>query len=285
MPSSNTRDQARPFQLEEMELPQSSQSKQPAQANGQEDLDKPQFHPLFSETVEEDPREVAQKEAKRITQKAEAALTEAQSQAEQIRKDAYEQGYQQGTKEGMAACQARLEAALDNLNRSLSALDRLKTGILHGMESEVLALILAVLDRIFFTPEAFPKHLIHQVVREAVNQLSEAEKLTVKLSQADITFVKEIQPELLQQTEELTHLKLVADPNLHPGDCLVESPVSKVDATLATRRKRVISLLEETFQQGGALDLAAALERERPAPSLPADNFNLDSPDLDLEDW
>jgi flagellar assembly protein FliH len=237
--------------------------------------------------VEEDPREAAQKEARQIIKKAEAALAEAKSQAEQIRKDAYEQGYQQGTQEGMTACQARLEAGMDNLNRSLAALDQLKTGIMHGMEGEVLALILAVLDRIFLTEEAFPKHLIHQVVREAINQLTDAEKLTVRLSQTDISFVKEIQPELLQQSEELKHLKLLADPNLHPGDCLVESPVSKVDATLATRRKRVLNILEETFQKGGALDLAAALERERPAPSQPEDDLSLDSPDLklDLEDW
>jgi hypothetical protein len=49
----------------------------------------------------------------------------------------------------------------------------------------------------------------------------------------------------------------------------------------------VLNILEETFQKGGALDLAAALERERPAPSQPEDDLSLDSPDLklDLEDW
>ena len=220
---------------------------------------------------QEDPRDRAQRQAKAIMEKADqdsaALVTEAQGQADGIRNQAYEEGYQQGHEEGLNAAKALVHAAADNLSRSLVKLDEARAEVLAGLEGEIIGLVQAVCDRIFATPDAVPAGVIKQVVREAVGRLLDYERVTVRLSQKDLSTIEDFRPELLKVFTELGRLNLLPDPELKPGECVVETPNAKVDATLDTRRERVFKALEETLRGNAPLDLSPVLEAQKQAPA------------------
>lgn len=220
---------------------------------------------------QEDPRDRAERQAKAIMEKAgqdsAAKVAEAQGQAEGIRNQAYEEGYQQGHEEGINAAKALVHAAADNLSRALTKLDNARAEVMSGLEGEIIGLVQAVCDRIFATPDAVPAGVIKQVVQEAVGRLLDYERVTVRLSQKDVGTIEEFRPELLKVFTELGRLNLLHDPELSPGECVVETPNAKVDATLDTRRHRVFKALEETLKGNAPLDLNQVLEAKKQAPA------------------
>ena len=237
--------------------------------------------------AEEDPRLAAQSEAEQIKEQAGQELEVARREGEQIRRQAYEEGYQQGQSEGAAASRAKVEAVCDNLNHALTELGQAQAKVLAVMERELVALVLAVVDRILLGAEALTPQVVGKVVREAINRLGDTEKITVRLSSADLAEMEKIRPSL---TKEGASLHLVGDPELQPGDVVVQSPVVQVDATVATRRQRVFDLLEDSFRRGQPLDMqqimASPWPQEEPEPEPePAAASPSDPPQGDEESW
>lgn len=260
------------FQMEELEQAAAPPPQEPLE-------EKDGFRLLVVGGRQEDPRERAEREAAQILQEAQARLEEAQAQVEEIRNQAYQEGYQKGQEEGREAVRARMEAAAQDLARTLESLDQARARILAGMEGEIVALVQTVCERCFLTPRAVSPESIRQVVSQAVTRLGEAERVEVRLSAGDLEVVKEFKPQLEEMIEGLKRLRIVADPELSPGDCLVSSATAMVDATMQTRRQRVLEALEEMFQQSPPLDLSPALEE--PAPE---ENSAPDTPE-EMEDW
>jgi flagellar assembly protein FliH len=253
------------FHLEEM-----SPGQRPVQKREEEE--EGGFRLLVYGGRKEDPRDRAQRQAKAIMEKADqdsaALVEEAKGQADGIRNQAYEEGYKQGHEEGLNAAKALVHAAADNLGRALSKLDSARAEVMSGLEGEIIGLVQAVCDRIFATPDAVPAGVIKQVVRDAVGRLLEFERVTVRLSQKDLSIIEEFRPELLKTFTELGRLNLLPDPALKPGECVVETPNARVDATLNTRRRRVFKALVETLKGNAPLDLNPVLEEEK-KPSQP----------------
>jgi flagellar assembly protein FliH len=268
----NPRLEPKDFKLEEMEP---GQPRQEAPAEEEEGG----FRLLVYGGRQEDPRDRAERQAAEIMEKAEqdstALVEEATGQAEGIRNQAYEEGYQQGHEEGLNAAKALVQAAADNLSRALAKLDQARAEVMNGLEGEIIGLVQAVCDQIFATPDAVPDGVIKQVVREAVGRLLEYERVTVRLSQKDMSTIEEFRPELLKTFTELGRLNLLPDPDLSPGECLVETPNARVDATLDTRRQRVFKALVETLKGNEPLDLNPVLEAKEQAPpqESPADEI------------
>ncbi|MFH1034940.1 MAG: FliH/SctL family protein, partial [Pseudomonadota bacterium] len=238
-------DRVRDFDLPELAgRPAGGKKDRPVEADG--------FIPIYLQEKPENPLEVAQRQADEM-------LASAQGQAADIRQKSQEEGYQagyaSGLEEGLVASKARIEAACDNLGRATAALERARAGVLLVMEQEIIALVQAVSDRILLAPGAVDPDLIRRVVREAIGRVSQAERLAVRLNPDDLERVREFRPRLLEGMGRLKYLDLLADPELRPGDCLVDGPQAQVDATLATRRGRIFQLLEETFHQSPRLVL------------------------------
>jgi flagellar assembly protein FliH len=263
----NPRLEPQEFQLEEMEPGQPSQQAPAEEEEGG-------FRLLVYGGRKEDPRDRAQRQANAIMEKADedsaALVAEAQGQAEGIRNQAYEEGYQQGHEEGLNAAKALVQAAADNLSRALVKLDQARAEVMNGLEGEIIGLVQAVCEQVFVTPDAVPAGVIKQVVREAVGRLLDYERVTVRLSQKDMSTVEEFRPELLKTFTELGRLNLMPDPALGPGECVVETPNARVDATLDTRRERVFKALVETLKGNEPLDLSPVLEAKNQATSQEA---------------
>ena len=125
-------------------------------------------------------------------------LAAAQGQASFIRQTAqeegYQAGYQTGLEEGTVASKARIEAACDNLSRALITMERARHGVLLVMEEEIVALVQATIDRILLAPGAVDPDLVRRVVRQAIERVSQAERLSVRLNADNLERVREFAP-------------------------------------------------------------------------------------------
>jgi flagellar assembly protein FliH len=235
---------------------------------------------------QEDPRDRARREAQALMEKAQSessGLVEgAQGEAESIRREAYQKGYDEGHQEGMAAARAMMTAAADNLGRAAEALESARAGVLAGLEAELVGLVQAACDRVLGLPEAAPQRLVKEVVVQAIARLLDLEKVTVRVSPKDVATLEEHRPEVLKRFTDLGRLNLVADQELKPGDCRVETPTAEVDATLDTRRRRVCEALSEALQSGQPLDLEPLAARP-PGETEPDAEPAAETPEPDAE--
>ena len=222
------------------------------------------FHDLFVGGQVVDPRKQAAEQAKAIKEQAQAELAQAQAQVEAVKKQGYEQGYDQGATEGKAASSARIMAACDNLNRTVEALERAKSQVLAGMEDEIIALVQAVVDRIFMIEGAVHPELVRQVARASVRKLSESDTITLALNPSDLDTVEEFTPQIRQGLGSLKLLNLVSDESLHPGDCRVTTAEAQVEASLKTRRQRIFEVLEDLAQRSEGMNLEPLLNQPPP---------------------
>ena len=232
-----------------------------------------EFRPIYSQGVlEDDPIKLSQIRLKEAEDQAREAARQARDmvdragkEAEAIRQKAYEEGHAQGREDGAAAEKARVTAALDNLSRVVDGLDQAHARCLLALEPETVSLVQACVDRIFLTPGAVDKKLVRQVVSEAVRRVAENEVVTITVSPSDLELIRDFRASLLERFEELKRVKVQADPEMHPGDCLVSSPTAQVEGGLAARRERILGLLEQGLRLGGELGI------ERPEGADPAE--------------
>lgn len=289
------------FELEDFKAPEPSPGDEGRSAmvpKGKASRPGYSFEPMAAADLSGDPLtqayrsiEAAETQAKAISEKSAQEVQAAQDQAAGIRQAAYDEGFEQGRQDGIAAEKARVAAALDNLERTINALADARALVLENMESEIIALVQACLEKLCQGEAAQGPEVLKNVLRQAVAQAADEQYLSVRLSQADLGLAKEFKPELLGSFESLKRLDLILDADMHPGSCVVNGPTIQIDATLNTRRQRVLDMLEEALHQTPALEIGdptegPALETSPEAESQgPAGEPDAEPSDGDAEGW
>lgn len=151
----------------------------------------------------------------------------------EAREAGYAEGHQAGYAEGREAAREQAERMLalaDNLQRSL-------TGIDQSVADEVLSLALEVASQVLRrTVESDPDYLL-PIIREALAALPlHHGHVTLHINPADAEAVRQHLGN--QFTQAGWHV--IEDAQVELGGCFLRAGSSEVDATLATRWKRVL---------------------------------------------
>lgn len=198
------------------------------------------FTPLRSTEEFKDPWEKAKARARKL-------VAEAEAKAQQVQDKAHEGGYAAGQEEGRAMVSARVEAALANLEQVIKKLENERSQIFDSMEGDLVAVVLAAVDRVLMTEGAANPAVVQNVVRACVDRVKEAAKIVVKVASADLQAIAQLKPEFMANLGELSTVSIEMDPKLKPGDVVVDSNLAKVDATMATRRALVEEAVGEAM--------------------------------------
>jgi flagellar assembly protein FliH len=203
-------------------------------------------------------------EAEAAERQAQAALRAASAEAAQIKQTAQEEGFQKGYKDGeeqgLAAGAVRIEAVMADLRQMLKNVELARNDAAAALRAEIVALLEACLDKMFMSAGSVDASLLAAVVEAAVSRLHDDNQVTVRVSPVNLEQMASLAPDAWRRLQETARITWEADPSLRPGGCIVESPLTTVDATVETRRKRIFALLEDTFQQGKGPDLARLME-------------------------
>ncbi|MGQ9473262.1 MAG: FliH/SctL family protein [Candidatus Caldatribacteriaceae bacterium] len=90
---------------------------------------------------------------------------------------------------------------------------------------------------------------VEDIVRRALQKLSNRERVLLRVHQNDYVRVKEMKEELLRTIDGLGYLEIQEDPRVEEGGCIVETVFGSIDAQVDTQlsnlREEVFKILKE----------------------------------------
>lgn len=150
---------------------------------------------------------------------------------EQGKREGYDAGFQEGRDAGLKQGQAEGRRLVERLRQVLDATAEPAAQLDQAAEDEFAALALAAARQVIRREIQTQPGEVVAVVREAVGLLPlAAREITVRLHPEDAAFVGETLGE-----GERSAWQLQDDPTLSRGGCVVETPRSRVDASLERR--------------------------------------------------
>lgn len=155
-----------------------------------------------------------------------------------------EKGMQEGRETGHAEAQAKgLEAAREQAAK-LQQLAQSCALAIESLEAEtgdaLLSLALSVAEQVLRSTLAAEPERILDLIRDVLHvDGSQQGILRLRLHPDDLDLVDQY----LQQDGTVSQWRLLADPAIERGGCVVETALGSIDATLQTRWQRVISTL------------------------------------------
>lgn len=167
---------------------------------------------------------------------------------EQACAQAHAQGVEQGRAEAALEWQQRMDDyiagqgrdAAERLGQLAGAVDAGLDGLQQGLAQELLALACDLARQVVRRELSIDREAVLPVVREALALLvGEGRPATVRMNPQDWTLLER------PLREEFAGAKVhwVADANVLPGDCLVESAGTVVDGSLDKRWQRAVASL------------------------------------------
>ena len=161
-------------------------------------------------------------------------------QVEHIQKQAYEEGFASGQAEGLRRAEQETRARIDVLDQIIGTLNKPLKELDESVEQELLLLTLAA-ARLIVRREikADPGRVI-AAVREALGALPAAARhVRLHLHPVDAVLVREH----LKPAEEEHSWKIVEDPALGRGGCLVQTDTSQIDASVDARLTAILATM------------------------------------------
>lgn len=170
-------------------------------------------------------------------------VTQAQQQSQQIAAQAAERGReaarqaaQQAAREELAS---RWQTLAPALQQAIEATDRLRTGWLRNWEQQVVHLAVAIAQRLVRGELGRRPEISQQWIREALELASSSPTLTLRLNPADYETLGTLRETLAAEFRQLSPTSIVADPQIAPGGCRVDTQFGHIDQQLASQLARI----------------------------------------------
>jgi flagellar assembly protein FliH len=163
---------------------------------------------------------------------------------EHMLEDARSQGYAAGLAEGREAAAAeaslaaeafaaRYSALIDGLQQSLKEVDQ-------SVAEQLLALAIEIANQITRAHLTVREDALLPLIREAIATLPlHHAHITIRLNPADAADVRRLMGDELSQGGA----QIIEDSSISSGGCLLQAGTSEIDASIETRRKRVLETI------------------------------------------
>lgn len=176
-------------------------------------------------------------------------LKAAREKALKIEKEAYEKGFEQGERDGRELGLKRLEVVLHQMHQVLFEIMRQKREFQQAYEKEMLKLALNLGKRIFRQMGLLYEEAIIAVLRDAFQYVMDRENVCVRLHPADYQYLLSHPDKAPFPLDEKEGIRLIADPSITRGGCLIDTSFGEVDATFESQFDEMISLIWKKHQE------------------------------------
>lgn len=159
---------------------------------------------------------------------------------ERVHQEAHREGYETGQNAGYQAGLAKAQTEAARLSALMHALDASIQNLEQNLGQDVLSLSLDIAKQILRQAFKVKPELLLPIVRSVMESLPQnAQHPHIHLHPEDAALVREL------LSAELPHAgwKVVDDPRVARGGCLIETATSEVDATLPNRWQRLAAAL------------------------------------------
>ena len=182
-----------------------------------------------------------------VRQQAGEVLTQAQQDAERIRRATEEEsrkrGYADGQKEIQRIVEVQLAEQLATLMPALAAvideIQQAKQAWLAHWERSAVRLAIAIAERIVRKQIEQHPEIPLEVVRETLRLVAGSSAVRVRLSPQDYDALQPQAEALVREMAGLGTCELAADPAITPGGCRVETAFGEIDQRIETQIRRI----------------------------------------------
>jgi flagellar biosynthesis/type III secretory pathway protein FliH len=156
----------------------------------------------------------------------------------------YDQGFVEGEKAGIEEAKRKAEPVIKNFEEALNTLEEIKKTIYQNAEKETIKLAIAIAKKIISCEISTNKEIVVNVVRRALQQIPDKEKIKIRVNPDDLDIVlgdKEKLENVLRKFKESIFLE---DENISNGGCIIETNSGDFDA----RIEKQIEIIENVFE-------------------------------------
>lgn len=143
-------------------------------------------------------------------------------------REGYDRGFKEGERAGQESARIRAEAMLSRLASTIDELSSLRSVMLRKSEHDIVRLAVAVSERIVRREVHTNRDLLVTMARAAASKLGESCVATILMNPDDFTLATSGRGAAWDDGP----IRLVADPSLPPGGCLVQSAFGNIDVSV-----------------------------------------------------
>lgn len=159
-----------------------------------------------------------------------------------LEREAFASGYAAGERAGVEAGNKRAEAMLRRLAQTLDELKALRQTMVRQTEQQMVSLALAIARRILRREAAVDEDLLIAMARVALERLGESGTATIRLNPEDYSATVQRHGDHWAGAR----VKVVADPSVSRGGCLVDSEFGFIDASVEAQFDQVAQALSDS---------------------------------------
>ena len=217
---------------------------------------------LLNQEAETRYEEAAQVKAQ-AEEEARQAAEQGRAEAERIREEAYQEGLAAGEAAGLAKRYEEAGPMLGRIESMLEALNQFHKQVEFYAEKDSVRLALLLAKRVLHQEVKTNRKVVWNLLASLLAKFRGTGKFTVCLNEEDYRFATAARPALERFLDEGQALGFRADPNLSPGNVLIETDREVIDATFESQFHHIEGLLSQTLGEREA-------QAQRPEPAPPA---------------
>ena len=195
----------------------------------------------------------AMAEAESIVNKAQITakklLEDARKEIEEMRlivlQEAREKGYSEGYNEAIR----KAESILNEAEEIKQAARKEYEELLDGAEDDIIRLVRDICKKVIGDELETRPDKISMLVAQTLKECKETDSAIVKVSPEDFDAVYENSDNILRSAGYSGQLEIKKDIALKQGDCIVETPVGNVDASVDVQLESIEKVLVDNLQQ------------------------------------
>ncbi len=178
--------------------------------------------------------------------KAEQIVTEAESSAADLRREASAQGYTEGMAEGLRVAQEQCEEYLDRIAELArrAAIDR--ESMVRSAERELASLAMEVAAKIIRKELATDPSIVLSMVENGLAKVAVGDTVRIMVHPEDAELVREKWAELRGAVAFGPNWEIVGDGRMERGGCVVETRGGMVDSRIEAQLAEIANAFEVT---------------------------------------
>ena len=175
----------------------------------------------------------------------EEARKKALAEADKIKKDAFNKGYQDGLAQAVSEGKTYVSDAVGSFTNLLNELTSYKHSQMKEAEKQLLKLAVEIAHKVILRKIEEDDEIILDVTKQALNNLIDREKFTIRLNPKDVEIMKREKVRLMQEVDGIKKMTLIEDESIVRGGCYIETDSSEVDA----RIDKQLEIIDKTLER------------------------------------
>ncbi|WP_304507336.1 FliH/SctL family protein [Anaerotignum sp.] len=225
--------------------------------------DEPDKSHLLLRELEKREAKLLEKEKKVLAEaqkKADEMIGQAQTDAEEIKKNAFDQASQEGYQEGYQKAYEENKAKMDEETAAfliqvrdiIQAYEEEKKLLISQNIDELKELAISIAEKVIQISLKTSGEIIKKMIVTATSKMKYKEWAKIYISKSDSALIVESNADLIDAISHLSeHIKIIVMEDSAPGTCIIELPDQIIDASASTQIENIRAIMKSSGKLGG----------------------------------